>query len=391
MSIAVFMWFYVLDKGEIANEKREFLSQLEYRNLAPEFGVRNAVKEIIVEVEAPEDVMNQLEYDSILCEVDLRRLSSGKYREIVKATAPQNVRVVSVTPSRVDVELIRLVGRMIPVEVALPQDIPAGRYLEAVEIVPKELNVKGTDRDLAKIGSVSIAPTFQELEGGKELLLPVKIAQSEPFEDEVTLEPSQVKMNATLVTGLPRKKVAVNVRLSGKPSLDYAVRSVTTDPAEIMLQGAKAKLDEISAVDTETIDISGISTDQTLIVPLRAFKDKEISTMDVKSVKLSIQLEPITAQKQLSGISIAVENADAEDTDKEKWIVSPAAVDVTVEAPPSRMETFDLEAVDLKVFVDLSNIFLRKTTLPVRATFASGDFRIIKIDPPTVTVSAVGE
>jgi YbbR domain-containing protein len=391
VSIAVFMWFYVLDKGAIVvNETRELLSQLEYRNLAPELGIRNAVKEITVKIEAPENVMNQLEYDSILCEVDLRRLSSGKYREIVKATTPPNVRLLSITPSRIDVELIRLAGRMIPVEVTLPQDIPAGRYLEAVEIVPKELNVKGTDRDLAKIGSISITPTFQELEGGKELLLPVKIAQSEPFEDEVTLEPSQVKMNATLVTGLPRKKVAVNVRLSGKPSMDYVVRSVTTDPAEVMLQGTKAKLDAISAIDTETIDITDISEDQTLIVPLRPFRDKDISTVDVQSAKLLIQLEPITAQKQFSGIPIAIEGIDASKAAEEKRTVSPPTADVTVEASPSRMETIDLEALGLKVFVDLSNIFLRRTTLPVRAV-TSGDFKIIKIDPSTVTVSTVEE
>ncbi|MDR2180945.1 MAG: hypothetical protein LBP21_11620 [Synergistaceae bacterium] len=392
VSVAVFMWFYVLDKGEIVvNEKRQFLCMLEYRNLAPELGIRNAVKEITVEIEAPENVMNQLEYDAILCEVDLKRLSSGKYRENVKATAPQNVRVASITPSRVDVELIRLAGRMIPVEVALPQDIPAGRYLEAVEIVPKELNVKGTDRDLAKIGSVNIAPTFQELEKGRELLLPVKIAQSEPFEYEVTLEPPQVKMNATLVTGQPKKKVAVNVRLSGKPFMDFTVRSVTTDPAEVMLQGPKEKLDAISAIDTETIDITDISEDQTLIVPLRPFKDKEVSTVDVKSAKLSIQLEPITAQKQLSGIGIAIMGTDSKNGNEGKWTVNPPVADVTVEALPSRMEAFDLEGAGLKVFVDLSNIFLRKTTLPVRAVFTSDDFKITKIDPSTVTVSSSGE
>jgi YbbR domain-containing protein len=263
--------------------------------------------------------------------------------------------------------------------------------LEVVDIVPKELNVKGTDRDLAKIGSLNIAPTFKELEEGKELLLPVKIAQSEPFEDEVTLEPPQVKMNATLVTGLPKKKVSVNVRLSGKPFVDYTVRSVTTEPGEVMLQGTQAQLDVISAIDTETIDITDISTDQTLIVPLRPFKDKEISMADVQSVKLSVQLEPIMAQKQLSGVPITMEGMGSGDTGEKKWSVSPAIADVTVEALPSHMEAFDPEILGLRVFVDLSDIFLRKTTLPVRATLASGDFRIIKIDPSMVTVSAVGE
>jgi YbbR domain-containing protein len=198
-------------------------------------------------------------------------------------------------------------------------------------------------------------------------------------------------MNATLVTGLPKKKVSVNVRLSGKPFMDYTVRSVTTEPAEVMLQGPQTKLDAISTIDTETIDITDISADQTLIVPLRPFEDEEISMADVKSVKFLVQLEPVMAQKQLSGVLIVMEGIGSGNGDEKKWNLSPATTDVTVEALPSRMDMFDPEALGLKVFVDLSDIFLRKTTLPVRAVFASGDFRVIKVDPSMVTVSAVEE
>jgi YbbR domain-containing protein len=298
------------------------------------------------------------------------------------------------------VELIRQAGRVFSVGVTLPQDLPAGRYLEAVEIVPKEVSVRGTEKDLAKIGAVSVAPTLQELESGKDLLLPAIIAQSEPFEDEVIVEPHQVRMNAALATGLPRKKVAVNVRLSGKPHGDYAVRSVTTDPAEVMLQGAQDWLASISAIDTETVDISGISADQTIVVPLRSPRGSGVSVTDSKSVSLLIRLEPITAQKQLSGIPVLIEGLTKNSTEDEgtessgrKWVVEPGVVEVTLEASPSRMAAASaLESLGLKVFVDMSNIFLRRTVLPVRAAVASADdFRIVKIDPPTVTVSLVGE
>jgi YbbR domain-containing protein len=313
---------------------------------------------------------------------------------------PQNVRLVSVTPSVIDVELIRQAGRVFNVGVALPQDIPAGRYLEAVEIVPKEVNIKGTEKDLAKIGAVNVAPTLQELEK-KDLLLPVIIAQSEPFEDEVLVEPPQVRVNAVLATGLPRKKVPVNVRLSGKPHGDYAVRSVTTDPAEVMVQGAQERLASVSAVDTETVDITGVSADQRIVVPLRPLRARGVSVMDVQSVGLLVQLEPIAAQKQLSGIPVAVvglaedpAGGAAEGTaaqSKKKWAVEPGVVDVTLEASPSRMADSAPESLGLKVFVDMSNIFLHKTVLPVRAVVSADDFKIVKIDPPTVTVTEVGE
>ena len=384
LSVAIFMWFYVMDTGESGNERRKFLCQLEYRNLAPQYHVRNPIKEVEVEIEAPENIMNRLKFDSIMCEVDVKGLSAGKYRLTVKTTVPQNVFLVDVNPSEVDVELLRQAGRVFAVEVTLPQDIPEGQYLESVEVIPKEINVKGTERDLAKIGTVSVAPTFDELEAGKELLLPLKIAQSEPFEGEVTLEPPQVKMNATLVRGLPRKKVAVNVRLSGKPFMDYAIQSVTTDPAEVMLEGAKSKLNAVSAVDTETVDISNLSSDQTMVVPLRSLKDKGVSMVDVKAVKLLIKLEPIAAQRQFLNIPVTLEG-----TDKEKWTVSPASVNVTIEASPSLMERLNPDTLGLRVHVDVSNIFLRAVTLPVRAVLASDDFKVVKIDPFTVTVNAV--
>ena len=74
-----------------------------------------------------------------------------------------------------------------------------------------------------------------------------------------------------------------------------------------------------------------------------------------------------------------------------KWFVTPLAVDVTVEAPPSIMETFNSATFELRAFVDVSGIFLRKAVLPVWAESVSGDFRIVKVEPSTVTVSAVGE
>ena len=77
---------------------------------------------------------------------------------------------------------------------------------------------------MREVGLTPVQPTVQELQSGKELFLPVKLSQSEPFEDEVNLEPTQVRMKGALVRGLPKKKVPVNVRLTGKPSSDFEVK-----------------------------------------------------------------------------------------------------------------------------------------------------------------------
>ncbi|MDR1874055.1 MAG: hypothetical protein LBQ90_03450 [Synergistaceae bacterium] len=382
--LAVCMWFYVMDTGDPGNARRKFLCELEYRDLMPQLSVKNTIREVEVEVEASESVLNRLKYDAIVCEVDLRGLSPGRYRASVRVMLPQNVTLQSVNPSDVDIELVRQATRAFPVEVTLPQDIPAGRYLDSVSVVPKEIHIRGTEKDLAKIGSVNISPTVEELAGGSELLLPITISQSEPFEDEVETEPQQVRMNAVLVRGLPRKKVSVNVRVRGRPHEDYAVRSVTTDPAEVMLEGTRARLDAVSAIDTETVDISGLSVDQTMVVPLRPLRDKNVTVLDARSVRLRINLEAMAAQKEFQNVPVAVE-----DPQGRKWALSPAVVNVVIEASPSEIKTLDLDTLDLKAYVDVSGIFLRSATLPVRVSLVSGDLKSVRTTPSTVTVTAV--
>jgi YbbR domain-containing protein len=375
--MAVSLWFYVNSTSGFSDDRRTILTKLTYLNTPAQLSLRGGVHEVEVEVEGAAVVLERMKPDAVTCEVDIKGLAAGRYRMPLRTVVPPNVTVVRVTPSVVDVELIQQIGRLLRVEVALPDDMPEGRYLESVEIVPKDVNVRGAERDLAKIDGLKVTPTFAELDAGGEILLPVSAVQSEPFEEDVTFEPRQVKLRAVLATGNPRKRVPVNVRLLGKPNADYAVRAMTTDPAEVMVQGPEAALKSISAVDTETVNIAGISEPQSLVVPLRR-PDGEVSLGDVQSVKLSIALEPITAQRQFKAMPLSVPSG---------WRASPPAVDVTVEAPSSRMASFD-PAADMKVFVDTSGLVLKKVDIPVRVALSADEFKVVGVSPQIVTVTA---
>ena len=45
--------------------------------------------------------------------------------------------------------------------------------------------------------------------------------------------------------------------------------------------------------------------------------------------------------------------------------------------------------VGLQAYVDVSSIFVDSAALPVRTEIASKDLKVVKIEPPTVTVTAV--
>ncbi len=383
ITTAVALWFYVTGTEESDYISRKFTCPLEYRSLDPQAVLRGRVQEVDVEIRGLEKDIARLNYDAIACFVDARNLAPGKrYTQNVSVALPPDITLVSCVPSQVVLDLVRQIVRLMPVEVVLPQDIPEGQYLEGVEVIPREVGVRGIETDVAKVGSLRAMPTAEELQSGKELILPLKFVQSEPFDDAVTLEPAQVRFKGTLARGLPKRRVPVNARLSGELDADHEILSVVTDPSEVPIEGKLELLDRVEAVETETVDISQFTANQAVVVPLKAPDVEGVSLSGVKSVRLTLQLGEVKAGKTLSNVPVEVRGSD------KSWMVNPASVAVTLEGVPSKIENLSVGDVGLRAWADLSNIFLTPVVLPVRAELASDDFKVVKIEPSTVTVNA---
>lgn len=383
ITTAVALWFYVTGTEESDYVSREFTCPLEYRSLDPQAVLRGRVQEVDVEIRGLEKDIARLNYDAIACFVDARNLAPGKrYTQNVNVSLPPDITLVSCVPSQVVLDLVRQIVRLMPVEVVLPQDIPEGQYLEGVEVIPREVGVRGIETDVAKVGSLRAMPTAEELQSGKELILPLKFVQSEPFDGAVTLEPAQVRFKGTLARGLPKRRVPVNARLSGGLDADHEILSVVTDPSEVPIEGKLELLDRVEAVETETVDISQFTANQAVVVPLKAPDVEGVSLSGVKSVRLTLQLGEVKAGKTLSNVPVEVRGSD------KSWTVNPASVAVTLEGVPSKIENLSVGDVGLRAWADLSNIFVTPVMLPVRAELASDDFKVVKIEPSTVTVNA---
>lgn len=400
---SVVMWVYVTGTDESNYVTRKFSCQLEYRSLDPQAILRNKVSEVDIEIRGLEESIMHLNYDNIACFIDARNLAPGKrYSQNVNVSLPPNITLVSCVPSQIVVDIVREVVRLMPVEITLPHDMPDGYYLEGVEIIPKEVGIRGSELDVAKVGALRAAPTTAELLLGKELLLPVRFAQSEPFNDDVKLEPSQVRFKGNLVRGLPKKRVPVNVRISGQPDSDHEVKSIIVDPAEVQVEGTAAELAKIEAVDTETVDISLFAKDQTLVAPLKAPDNAAVSLSGIQSVRITVQLGEATARKTLANIPVEIINNNLGNIDELKC--SPEFVSVSVEGLPSVVEGLTRENSGLRAYIDLANIFITPVTLPVKTeinatkalnansadmTLKSGksSLKVIRVEPAAVTVS----
>lgn len=385
--ISVTMWVYVTGLDESAYITRKFTTPLEYRGLDTQAILRGRLSEVDVEVRGPEEAMMRLDYNSVIAFVDARNLAAGKrYTVNINVETPSNINLVSCFPSQATLDLVRQVTRLMNIDVVLPQNIPEGQYIDGVEIIPKEVGIRGADDDVAKVGAVRITPTIEELQAGQELLMPVKFSQSEPFDGAVAIEPAQVRFRGTLVRGLPRKRVPVNVRLSGKLNPDYEVRSIITDPSEIQIEGTAENLAKIEAVDTEVIDVSDLNTDRVIVAPLRQPEVSGISFVSGSSVRVSLMLSEARAERMIANIPVEFRGTDTPND----WVSSPANVSVTIEGRPSLIENYDAEPATVKAYVDMSNIFMAPAALPVRTEIVSSDaYRVVRVEPQNVTVNTL--
>lgn len=381
--IAVLLWFYV--SGDRANEiVKTFKCQVDFLNVPPQTILKTEAKTVEISVSGSRRVLDSLQQGSIICEVDAKGLSLGKYRLAVRAIVPKDVKLVGINPSQIAMEMVRYVERVVPVEVTVKDGLPSGLYLESVHVTPKDITVKGVEKDLARIESVRVSPTLDQLKSGEEITVPVEIIKSQGFEDEVTIDPGQVKLMAVLAQGLPKKKVAVNVQVVGKPHSDYSVKAIVVEPSEVEVEGPYPSLGSLSRLETETIDITGLSQEQSMVVPLKPLEDSSLKYTGASSVRVNILLKPYTVSKLLNNVAVEVEGNSI----YPGWSVEPTTVNITIEGIPSEVEKINETNFPIEPYVNVTNIVSRKLMVPVQIRNTSKSIHVVKVDPSRVTVRA---
>ncbi len=65
-------------------------------------------------------------------------------------------------------------------------------------------------------------------------------------------------------------------------------------------------------------------------------------------------------------------------------------MNVTVEGIPSEVNSLDEKELLIQPFVNVTNIVSRRLTVPVRIrNRTEGKLKVLKVDPPNITVTAV--
>jgi YbbR domain-containing protein len=343
-----------------------------------------------VRVEAREEDLANLRAGDFTATVDLQGLEPGSpvRLPVTVQTSAAGVRVLSVEPDTVEVELEPVARKEVRVTVNVTAPVPDGFELVSDQTVidPSFVTVTGREELVANVDRVQIDVN---LSGKRESfsvtgdLVPRSVTGQTQL---VSLSSTQARVTFTIEQRTSQRDFAVLPRLSGQPASGYHVTGISIEPSIARVTGPKDVLDGLTELSIEALDLGGATTD---ITREKAIQRPQNVVLSPEKVVVKVTIAPIVCGE--SGPSTACGG--------QTFLVAPTFTDVpdglalspgvytaiiVVAGPLSALA--DLDATDVGALVSLAGGTAGTGTFPVTVTVPAG---IQVVGSPQVVVTLV--
>lgn len=266
--IAVVLWLYVGTQQDPLFQ-RTYEVNLEMTNLAVDKTATLSQKTVKVRVFGRQDRLNSLSGSDFKATVDLSHAKKGTSTLPVELTLPSEVYFARTEPKTVDVEVSDKDGSEMAVETVTTGALPEGVTLSKISVKPERVFVTGDPNALATVDHIGVAvdlsSIYEDSETTQEILFYdadgalIQGADLEALPGSVSL---QIDVDEREIT----KSVPVEANLTGRLPAGYTLDSATVTPETVSVTGSPKELANVTSVETQAIDLSGItaSTERTV-------------------------------------------------------------------------------------------------------------------------------
>ena len=388
LGVALLVWFYVAgDQGSEVNKTLRL--RVDYRNASPGFSVTHSVRDLQVRIAANRRLFETLELEKLSCEVDLKGLESGKYRLPARVLLPPGVRLVSVSPEQVTVELVRLIEKVLPIRIAWEGAFPDDALIESLTLTPSEVTVRGREDVLSILTEALVTPKAGETISDAESLLDVKLKTDKGTEapGEVDLYPREVRLQAVMVKDVERKEVPIVASVTGTPEIGYRIEETVVTPATVQIVGASSSLEMVESLQTRPVDVSGLAQDKTVEVDPVLPEGQRVKLLGPVKINVSLVVRPIDNGTGFMRLKLPVKLEGK--SVYPSWKSVPSTVSVQVGSASGGSSLPTLEDSIVEVYVDVTNLVSKKIVVPVQVRVNSKEIRVLKVEPERVTLHAM--
>jgi YbbR domain-containing protein len=197
-AIAVALWFVLSFEKRESRSEKPVQASVTYMRPANTV-VLNPTQSVDVILSGSEDAIRRVNPFDVSVQVDLRQAQPGRVSINLtpeNVNRPTGLRVESIQPSSIELDLDRLVLRQVPVTAVIVGEPAAGATMGEPEVVPPMVTVSGPESQLARLerlrsGPVSLDGHALSFEETVPVVVPDDIALRE-------VEPSRVTIRVPL-------------------------------------------------------------------------------------------------------------------------------------------------------------------------------------------------
>lgn len=293
--LGVVIWILVTEE-ENPTRSGQFPAPIEVVavNVGREVAVANALPSASIRIAAPDDGWDSLTSANFSAIVDLNGLSAREQTVPVRVEVndARGVRVISVEPPAVLVNLEQIVTREVPVDArtvgALPRGFAAG---EAVP-EPASVEVSGPESlvDLVVSAGADINVTGLTLGISQSLRLVARGAGGGEIRG-VTIAPPNVRIEVDIEQTVLTDTVPLDVELLGEPAPGYRVVGYQIQPRFYEIEGTFDVLQTIDTLSLGQVLLDGARAN--LTVARSPSLPPGVSAVSEEAVDVIVSIEPI--------------------------------------------------------------------------------------------------
>ena len=322
------------------------------QNMPGGYVLRGPLGEVKVSVRGPTGQVQGLAASSFRAEVDLSQYDVTRVGDLQDlpvhvSVVPDSLRVVDVHPSVVAAKLVPVESKQMSVQVRYENQPASGYQAADANLTPATVDVRGPADALREVVSVIVQVRFSDAPNDLHLTpraVPVDGAGQEV--PDVEVQPQNVAVAIAVQQATPTRTVGVIPVLTGQPAPGFWVAGATSTPAVIAVRGDPQSLDKVDHIATATIDISGVTGDRVVRVPVVLPSGTSLAQeSDVVQVAISVRplsgtrLFSVAVQTQGLGSNLAAD-------------LDPKAIDVIVSGPLGTLAS--LRPEQIAAVVDLT-------------------------------------
>jgi YbbR domain-containing protein len=220
--------------------------------------------------------------------VDMTDLELGTHRVAIKHKNFSDKLTVSIQPAVVEVSIEEKVTEPYSVKPEFNDSALAEGYqVDTVTVAPQEVKVTGSQSDIEKIAFVKAALTSgQQIDEETTATANVQVLDGDLNKLDVKVEPETVQMSISVKN--PSKKVEIKAVPKGEPPTEMKIVSLEPDIDEVTVYGKEAVLEELEEI-VLPVDISSVTKDTTMTVPVELGNGINFTSPQVVKVKVTVE------------------------------------------------------------------------------------------------------